>query len=516
MGACCTGKDNKKCENQEEEIYTKSSRINSFGQNSLNIKPTFDLEIENSPLAKNLCCIIRKIVNEEVYKEEMKLSKFSLETLWNVYRFYLDDHSESNYLIYDFRENSQKSENFLKKFKAINYKIEQIKNFSNSNFQKFRKYIKDRNIIIIAKEDSIITIEEFIYYILENNLNSKVFLFDYNLSAKNHLSDLNNSFLEVLDNYNFSNFPFIFLSLRFFPHLKNESIIFLDFVDLENKNNNQLLCDKKYNEDDFVDSKILNFFKLFKIGLNLKINIPTIDVSNDKSNRIVIKGIKENKNKPDSKSTNKNFAYNYNIKFFEIKNIINLSDLVNKKEVIVDYIEMIKQEVLLNKSLIIQIPQDLDKEVLLALLLYFVWKLTDIDPINLTYYFKKNLFFLEGIKNYNEENLEKILKFLETNFNLPNKVDSKIISRCSSTFYLTKSKSFKNINNKRENNNSISKFSENQRNFSEANMNIESNTHFKNNIVEKTEEEKEQIRLEILHLQEKVLFFIKTIFSFLF
>ena len=597
MGACCSGKENKKGENQEEEIYTKTSRINSLGENIIKqAKATFELEIENSALSKNLFFIIKKISNEEAYKDALKLSKFSLEFLWNVYRFYFDDHSDSEYLIYDYRENNLRQENFLKKFKAVNYKIEQMRSFSNSQFQRFRKYIKDKNIIIIAKEDSIITIEEFIYFVLENKINSKIFLFDYNLAAKNNLTELNKNLLETMDYPNFNKLPFIFLSLRFFPHLKNESLVFLDFVNSDcikkagnaegNSNKfsdpkcNFLLSHKDYSEEDYSESKILNFFKFFKIGASLKLNLgvannnnnyndanlnkinsnlnnknndlinnnynnntkSAISSTNTISNRVKTHNIKtrciresaKNSSSISNYQNSSDFAksYNYNLKFLELNNFNDLSDLTKNKDLLIDYIEMLKMELHSHRSVIIQVPFDIDKELLVAILLYCVWKITDIDPINLTKYLRETLFFIPGLKNFSEEKFEKIFNYLEVNFGLMNKLDKNILLKSSNSFYqsVNNSKSLNksnknpsqsatnvinrenefvgNINSNFGNSEQISRFGEIHRKKPSVGYFGDpaygNNFKFNNNFEEKSEEEKEKIRQEIVDLHDKV------------
>lgn len=563
MGACCSGKDNKKGENQEEEIYTQTSRINSFGENMFNkIKPSIELEIETSSLSKNLTCIIKKIINDEFFPEDIKISKCTMEYLWNVYRFYLDDHMDSNFLIYDYRENTLKSENFIKKFKQINYKIEQMRNFTNAQFQKFKKFIKDKSIIIIAKEDSIITIEEFIYLIIENKISSKIYLLDYNLATKSSLNLLNSQFLEAMDYPNFSKMPFVFLSLRFFPHLKSESLIFLEFIDADklaqissnnNSNNNQniisnnnLICDRKYKENDFYESKILNFFKNFKISLNLKLNINSNHHNSDnecignnsnknnnkKYHNINTRSIKDqpsNSNKNNAEKQTSNYAspntFNYLIKCFEISNIIDLDDLAKKKDIIIDYLEIIKQEIALNKSLIIQIPLDIDKEAILAVLLYLVWKITNIEPINLTAYLKEILFYFPAVNTIKEEAYEKIFKFLQTNFGMENKLENSIIVK--STFYNSiRGRSYKHLNNNPSSSSSSNPAGSENENFQKNstykrfsgmdssskkrssqfmnNINFSNNFYFNHSNEEKSEEEKEKIKKEISELQSKV------------
>ena len=113
-----------------------------------------------------------------------------------------------------------------------------------------------------------------------------------------------------------------------------------------------------------------------------------------------------------------------------------------------DFIEKIRYEIKQNKSMVIQIPFDIDKDFLISLLFLLVWKITSIDPINLLGYLKETIFYIPGIKNLTPEQLDKLLNNLSTFFKMPNKIDNNFLVKCSQAFYNTnKSKKVNKYNN---------------------------------------------------------------------
>ena len=248
------------------------------------------------------------------------------------------------------------------------------------------------------------------------------------------------------------------------------SSIFLEFIKSDNEQNNnnnkddKNICDKKYSEEDFWDQNILNFFKFFNIGLNLKLNIKSEENKNDKKipnnsntntyDNIYFKSVKDlqknnsnnnnQKNNNNYEGNNNNFSYDYKLKFFELNSITTLEEFNAKSEALLDFIEKIKYEIKQNKSMVIQVPFDIDKDFLISLLFLLVWKITSIDPINLLGYLKETLFYIPGIKNLSAEKLDKLLINLENVFKMPNKIDSNFLIKSSQSFYNTnKSKKVK-------------------------------------------------------------------------
>ncbi len=73
---------------------------------------------------------------------------------------------------------TKKTENFLKKYKCINYNIAEIQTFSGNKLRIFRNFIKNKNIIIIPEKYGIgelKKISDFIDSINDESLQQKKF-----------------------------------------------------------------------------------------------------------------------------------------------------------------------------------------------------------------------------------------------------------------------------------------------------------------------------------------------------
>ena len=90
-------------------------------------------------------------------------------------KVYIYDFTKSNIVLCDTRkEEKDKDQLFLKKFPQINYSIKQIERMSDDRLNMFCKFMKNKNIIFILKEESSLdTIEKFIIYFIANNFDGK-------------------------------------------------------------------------------------------------------------------------------------------------------------------------------------------------------------------------------------------------------------------------------------------------------------------------------------------------------
>ena len=122
MGACCTGKENKN-EGKSEELYTKSIK-NSVKSNTG--VPIIDLEIEKTEYTKT----INRFINK--YSIHNKIKRMNIENLWNIVKYYSDDYTNSDYLLYDFRDSKLRTENFLKEYGGKHDKIKTNQKKENS------------------------------------------------------------------------------------------------------------------------------------------------------------------------------------------------------------------------------------------------------------------------------------------------------------------------------------------------------------------------------------------------
>lgn len=347
MGACCSGKGgNSKLDKQlyrtslnqnNNQIMTTSILNNSnstfkklLSATSFTGTPFFKLYFEETEVAQNMNCLIKKFIFDEknclIKNSNLKIRKLNIEELWNITKFYQYDHTKSAHLLCDFREHAFKKQNFLKFFRTVNYTSENFQSLNDAVYLRFDKFIKNKNIVVIPQENNILNVENFVQFIFNLKIKTKILLFDYNIENNNKVNAYVRNMLKIMDFPNFFSLPYIFLTLRSFPHLSKKGVFFLDIIDSgngkgndncheesekevneeekekktnkrkdkklinnsNNVNNNNLnsngkcfnICDGKFSMQDFHDEKILKFYKTFQIGICLQLNF-----KNNNSNR---------------------------------------------------------------------------------------------------------------------------------------------------------------------------------------------------------------------------------------
>ena len=154
MGNCCTWKSGLEGAGEMQmKIHNYSieniSKILNHDRTSNMFKvSTFMNDKENIPefifqqekLFKNINDIINSNNN---------ISTINIESLWNITKYYKQDFTNCSYILYDLRKKENKIENFLKKYKCINYNIGEIQTFSGNRLKMFKNFIRNKNIIII-------------------------------------------------------------------------------------------------------------------------------------------------------------------------------------------------------------------------------------------------------------------------------------------------------------------------------------------------------------------------------
>ena len=136
MGGCCGGSRNYNFEKDGEMMMRYIPIENNNGllhpEYLSNISNVLYKDYENEASEKILKY---KNLKSKLISNIMKLTENSisngvfimnLECFWNIMKFYKDDFTQCDYIIYDLRENDKKNENFLKKFKSMNYSIDSI------------------------------------------------------------------------------------------------------------------------------------------------------------------------------------------------------------------------------------------------------------------------------------------------------------------------------------------------------------------------------------------------------
>ena len=185
--------------------------------------------------------IFYKNINDVILNSNNnKIDTINIESLWNISKYYKQDFTNCPYILYDLRKKEFKVENFLKKYKCINYNISEIKTFNGNRLKLFKNFIRNKNIIIIPQNQSINELKKisnFIdslngeiinnqkFYILTDILNIKDedipdFFYTYKLYKK-------------FDDKDFEYYPNIFFPLSNIKYLNNFNYIYIQQKEFE-------------------------------------------------------------------------------------------------------------------------------------------------------------------------------------------------------------------------------------------------------------------------------------------
>jgi hypothetical protein len=428
MGACCTGKETKS-DIRNEELNWKIFKSQSHSEMRRISTPKIEFDVDNTLFGYNLSNLIQKFQKDKDQLNNTKFEKFSMERLWNVHKFYLDDFTNSDYILCDVRENLEKTENFLKKFKKINYSLDELKMLNENQFTRFKRFLNAKNLIFILKEDKMKIVEEFLNFLYEKGVMSviaKILFLDNSMNIKD-LSFNYKNFYEMQDNKNFKNLPYALFPLKIFPHLKSESFIFFDLYNFENNLNShpvELLNnqDKKNKYTSLND--VIKFFECFNITNVLIVKGATTNhlSSNGDSNvnintnRNVSKiydgfaNISHAKIKSENGASNPNTGGNTKINCKLIKlNLSSVSELKDKKDFLNFQFFSIRKDIISRGSFFMIIDKNLNPELISHLIFLAIWKISDMKPLGIKMYMLENLMFVKGLSEFceNSENLER-------------------------------------------------------------------------------------------------------------
>ena len=253
-------------------------KISAFLTNKENI-PNFFLKQE----------IFYKNINDVILNSNnSKIDTINIESLWNISKHYKQDFTNCPYILYDLRKKEFKVENFLKKYKCINYNINEIKTFSGNRLKLFKNFIRNKNIIIIPQNQSISELKKisnFIeslsgeivnnqkYFILTDILNIKdedipEFFYNYKLYKK-------------FDDKDFEYYPNIFFPLSNIKYLNNFNYIYIQ--------------QKEYESNFYITNKdFLNFCK--NMGIKIILDLDDIHENQEKPEIIKINSDEEDEN----------------------------------------------------------------------------------------------------------------------------------------------------------------------------------------------------------------------------
>lgn len=368
MGTCCSVKDSKY--DYKDEIFTNNNNIlqteNKF--NNFNLKFDEDLDLTNYNMHLNN--LIFRFENSNLL-----LGKFTLERLFNILKYHKDDFSLSEYILFDLRLFKDKKENFFKKLKTINYSLQELLLIEGNAFNNLKKFIYEKQILIICDETKLNDCHSFLSLLNENKVKCKIFFLINEIKEfKKNKIHLNQNLLNLMDYKSFNLLPYILLSLRYFPNLKSESLIFIEFFTNFKRFNNENL-EKEKKSDNLKNLK--NFIKEQKISLIIDI---TKEENNSNNNSLNIKDL------------------DFSCKILRMK-LNNKNDFLNFKDNLIQKLNSIKLELSLNRSIIIQIDENIEKELVLCFLVFLIEKITDVKYYSLLDFYNNNFLFLNKLND---------------------------------------------------------------------------------------------------------------------
>ena len=273
MGNCCTWKSglegagemqmkspNYSMENVNNILnHDRTSnvfKISTFMEDKENIP---DFIYKQQILYKNINDIISNSNNH-------KISTINMESLWNITKYYKQDFTNCSYILYDLRKKENKTENFLKKYKCINYNIAEIQTFTGNRLKLFQNFIRNKNIIIIPKNQNISElkkISDFIDSLRDESLYQQKFyiLADLLNIKDDEIPDYFYSYkiYQKIDDKDFEIYPNILFSLSDIKYLNNYNYIYIQH--------------KEFDSPEYLSNKdFLLFIKSMNIHLIIEID----------------------------------------------------------------------------------------------------------------------------------------------------------------------------------------------------------------------------------------------------
>ena len=250
MGGCCGGSRNNNFEKNGEMMMRFFPKENKNGllhpeytSNMSNILYDQYDKIDNEQMLKYKNSKNKLIENIQILNNNSNKNgvfNMHIEFFWNIMKYYKDDFTQCDYIIYDLRENEKKKENFLKKFKSMNYSVDSIENLNSSKINIFKSFLKGKLLIIIPNDcDNFCQISKLISIINKHKINIKYFIVSQILNDEEgffYFEPIIYNLYKKLDSQYFNNYPNILFSLKEIKYINNNNFIFIDTKKFEIKN----------------------------------------------------------------------------------------------------------------------------------------------------------------------------------------------------------------------------------------------------------------------------------------
>jgi hypothetical protein len=407
----------------DSQISNSKTKIQPSLETIPNIKSSYSISFKNDNLNNKLNELIEK------YQDKLKIEKINYIQLYNIFMNYIYDFTKSNIVLCDTREEEKDKEQlFLKKFPQINYSINQIERMSDDRLNMFCKFMKNKNIIFILKEESSLdTIEKFIIYFIANNFDGKFtikkiyilneyiqkyqdnslntyleylyyfidedFLYPYSQKILINSMDIKSSNINSLT----SNNAYVFINS--YSHSANSQKKNVEKDNILNKFDINYLCHKNTEEPDiFLD--FISKFKIYYIINFIKLN------DNEIENYITHSEAKRNKINKEEK---KILIHQKNINIPKDMNFEGFYKIMQNEYT--NIIEELKEQIVQNNCILIQFDDAIDNLSKIKLIYILIFKITDLSFDDITNYLKSNYYDIEN-ESFALSKKEEIEKFL--------------------------------------------------------------------------------------------------------
>ena len=396
--------------NDSEPVQTQNKyQLGNLPINIQQINSSYNIFHNDDKLNKYLNELIEK------YKDKLIIKKINYIQIYNIFMNYVYDFTKCNFIICDTREDSkEKNQLFLKKFHQINYTLKQIEGMSQERMTKFEKFIRNKDIIFILKDEySLEVCEKYLIFFIANGnfiIKNIYILSEYIQKLKENI--VSNIYLENL--YHFIDEDVIY---EYYPKIlintidikstylnsnnqnTNHAYIFINTYrhsDNLNENKNKIinkfdinyLCNKNTEEPD----AFLSFVSKFNIYYILNFVSSNNNIINQKSSKYITHSeAKRNKIENEEKKSlikQKNITIPKDIQFEQFYRIIQ-NDFFS-------IVEEYKVQIVENKCILVQFDDNIDNLFKFKFLYIIIFRITGLTFDDIFNYLKLNFFDIEN------------------------------------------------------------------------------------------------------------------------
>ena len=397
--------------------------------NNPSIRSTYNINYKNGPINEYIDSLITN------NQSPIPLQKINFIQLYNIFMNYAYDFTKSDFIVCDSRKDNEKKQIFLKKFYQINFLPQQVESMQEERMNKFKNYLKNKNIIFVLQDEASFEILEQYITIFSVNYDFKlknIYVLSESIN-KNEERQINDSYLENLNTFidedvlyeytpkilinsmdikscnlnyqnNLSHNGLIFITS--YPHIantkhNNKNNIHMNKLDINN------ICDEDLKENDIF----LNFFSKFKIESILNF----ISEEKDENDNNINPGMITHSEAKRKKINGEEHRISIKQKNISLpKNMIDFERYYNSIQNDFDsIIEEFKYQIVNNNCIIIEFDDEINYNIKMKLLFIIVNKITGLCFEDIENYLKMNFFILDKSNINIWPNKDEMMNFLK-------------------------------------------------------------------------------------------------------